>query len=223
MIWKRLSYANVVASLALFLTLGGVGYAATQLPSNSVGTPQLKANAVTSGKVKNGTLVKADFKSGQIPKGAKGDKGAAGAAGPAGPIGPAGAQGAKGDAGNPTAPAVSGDVYSGQLSLVLPSTSGFGIVAGTFPRPLAAGVATPTVDWRVNAVADANCPGIGTAAVAGVICVYDYNSITVTAVSLSGGPGGGAQGDNKRYGFSLDVSHSATNGFFLANWAYKVP
>ena len=58
MVWKRLSYANVVASLALFLALGGVGYAATQLPNNSVGTPQLKANAVTSGKVKNGTLLK---------------------------------------------------------------------------------------------------------------------------------------------------------------------
>jgi hypothetical protein len=90
MVWKRLSYANVVASLALFLALGGVGYAATQLPNNSVGTPQLKANAVTTGKVKNGTLLKADFKSGQLPKGPKGDKGAKG---------DPGAQGAKGDQG----------------------------------------------------------------------------------------------------------------------------
>ena len=44
---RRLSYANVVATLALFLTLGGVGYALT-IPSNSVGTKQLKRRAVTN-------------------------------------------------------------------------------------------------------------------------------------------------------------------------------
>ena len=35
---RHLTYANVVASLALFLALGGAAYAATQLPQNSVGT-----------------------------------------------------------------------------------------------------------------------------------------------------------------------------------------
>jgi hypothetical protein len=53
---KRLSYANVVASLALFLALGGVGYAASHLPKNSVGTKQLKKNSVTGAKVKKHTL-----------------------------------------------------------------------------------------------------------------------------------------------------------------------
>jgi hypothetical protein len=93
MLRERLSYANVTASLALFMTLGGVSYAATRLPSNSVGTSQLKANAVTSGKVKNGTLLKKDFKAGQMPAGARG------AAGAPGPQGSAGAQGVKGDTG----------------------------------------------------------------------------------------------------------------------------
>jgi hypothetical protein len=53
---ERLSYANVIATLALFLALGGVSYAATQLPKNSVGAKQLKKNAVTSSKVKKHTL-----------------------------------------------------------------------------------------------------------------------------------------------------------------------
>lgn len=53
---KRLSYANVIATLALFLALGGVGYAATKLPKNSVGTKQIKKNAVTGAKVKKHTL-----------------------------------------------------------------------------------------------------------------------------------------------------------------------
>src|SRR5581483_5873715 len=37
------------------------------IPPNSVGTAQLKADAVVSSKVKNGTLVKADLKTGERP------------------------------------------------------------------------------------------------------------------------------------------------------------
>ena len=95
---SRCTYANVVATLALFLALGGVGYAATSLPANSVGSAQLKPDAVTGAKVKNGSLRSADFKKGQLPKGAKGATGATGPAGPAGVAGPAGAPGAAGTA-----------------------------------------------------------------------------------------------------------------------------
>jgi hypothetical protein len=87
------SPAMVVACAALAVALGGVGYAATVLPANSVGLVQLKANSVNSAKVLNGSLLKADFKPGQIPSGP------AGAAGPAGPAGPAGAAGPAGPAG----------------------------------------------------------------------------------------------------------------------------
>jgi hypothetical protein len=44
----RLTYANVVASVALFLALGGAAMAAG-LPKNSVGTAQIKKGAVTAG------------------------------------------------------------------------------------------------------------------------------------------------------------------------------
>jgi len=47
----RLSYANVVATIALFAALGGVSYAATALPKNSVGTSQLQAEAIRAGKI----------------------------------------------------------------------------------------------------------------------------------------------------------------------------
>lgn len=49
---KRLTYANVMSSIAVFLVLGGAAVAATQLPKNSVGTKQLKKNAVTTAKLK---------------------------------------------------------------------------------------------------------------------------------------------------------------------------
>lgn len=41
-----LSYANVMATLAMFVALGGIGYAAAKLPRDSVGAKQIKADAV---------------------------------------------------------------------------------------------------------------------------------------------------------------------------------
>lgn len=83
----RLSFANVTSLLALFVALGGSAYAAGVLPAGSVGTAQLKKDAVTSAKVKDGTLKAADFASGQLKAGPRGDDGPRGAAGPAGPAG----------------------------------------------------------------------------------------------------------------------------------------
>jgi hypothetical protein len=82
----------VIACIALLVALAGTGVAAVSvaLPRGSVGTPQLKNNAVTSKKVLNGSLVKGDFRAGSLPAGAAGPAGPAGAAGPAGPAGPAG-------------------------------------------------------------------------------------------------------------------------------------
>ncbi len=61
-VFGRGRYANVTATMALVAALGGTSYAAIKLPKNSVGTKQIKANAVTSGKVRNGSLLSADFK-----------------------------------------------------------------------------------------------------------------------------------------------------------------
>lgn len=47
----RLTYANVVATIALFAALGGVSYAATTLPKGSVGVDQIQAEAVRTGKI----------------------------------------------------------------------------------------------------------------------------------------------------------------------------
>jgi hypothetical protein len=59
------------------------------LAKNSVGTAQLKKDAVTGPKVKNGSLLAADFKAGQLP------------GGPQGPKGDPGPQGLKGETGSP--------------------------------------------------------------------------------------------------------------------------
>jgi hypothetical protein len=219
----KLTYANVMSTLAVFAVMGGGAYAASTIAANSVGTSQLKASAVNSSKVKDGSLLARDFKAGQLPAGQPGPVGATGAPGAPGAVGTAGANGSagvKGDPGDPTAPAVSGDVYTGQLSVWLPAAELGAVGGATFPRPLPAAVATPTIDFRAGATGDANCPAIGTAAVAGVICVYAYNSSNVMTVILSGTAGGA----NRRYGFSVDVTRSGASwGYLLANWAYKVP
>ena len=82
----RPSPPMIVACAALFVSLGGVSYAAIVLPANSVGTKQLKKNAA---KVKPRSLFASDFKKGQLPRGPRGLQGAPGA------------PGAKGDPGTP--------------------------------------------------------------------------------------------------------------------------
>lgn len=89
-------------------------------PRNSVGTVQLKTNAVTSPKIRNGavqavdiqkssitaahvrpgTLLGSSFKAGQLPAGAKGDKGDKGEKGEKGDKGDKGEQGDVGIAGH---------------------------------------------------------------------------------------------------------------------------
>jgi hypothetical protein len=83
---RRPSPATVVAAVALFVALGGTSIAAVSaLPRSSVGTAQLRNNAVNSAKVKNGSLRLADFARNSIPAGPAGPTGPAGPAGPAGP------------------------------------------------------------------------------------------------------------------------------------------
>jgi hypothetical protein len=83
---------NGVGYLALFVALGGTSYAAVQLNAGSVGTVHLKANAVTSAKVRNGSLQVADL-SAKARRSLTGARGRPGATGPQGVPGPAGPPG----------------------------------------------------------------------------------------------------------------------------------
>jgi hypothetical protein len=96
---RRLPLACSLAALTVaLLGVTPVGTAARHLvfPPNSVGTAQLKKNAVVSSKVLDGSLLRSDFKPGQLPSGPAGPQGAGGPQGPAGVVG---AQGQPGIAG----------------------------------------------------------------------------------------------------------------------------
>jgi len=127
-----------IALLALFVALGGTSYAATQLPAKSVGKKQLKRNAVTSVKVKNGSLKRADFAAGQLPAGAQGPQGATGASGPAGPAGPAGPQGPQGPQG-PEGPSFVPEIIEDSATTASNSNSPKTITVDCDPGMLALG------------------------------------------------------------------------------------
>jgi hypothetical protein len=61
----RLSYANVVASLALFVALGGTGVAAA-LDRDSVGSPQIRSDAVRSPEIAKDAVRSPEISSGAV-------------------------------------------------------------------------------------------------------------------------------------------------------------
>ena len=96
---RRLTYANVTSSLALFLALGGgAAWAANEftganIKNETITGVDIKGSSsvdgtLTTGDIKNGSLLKRDFKAGQLPAGPQGPKGDQGDPGPS--TGPAG-------------------------------------------------------------------------------------------------------------------------------------
>jgi hypothetical protein len=76
----RLTYANVISTVCLFVILGGSSYAVTrigsrQIVNNSVRTQDIRNNTIRTRDVRNGSLLTRDFRRGQIPGGAPGEQG----------------------------------------------------------------------------------------------------------------------------------------------------
>jgi hypothetical protein len=135
----RASPAMVVAFIALFVALGGSGYAVTRtllpsgsaakkkpgLPGNSVGTKQLKNGAVTGIKIKPGSVGPRNLNS-AAKAALTGPKGDTGSTGPTGAQGQQGVQGGQGQPGAP-GPSVAGFAVSRPgVGSLLPSDGSFG-------------------------------------------------------------------------------------------------
>ena len=90
---KRPSFSAVVSMLALFIALGGTSYAVIKLPAKSVGNRELKNNAVTGSKIRDGSIGPADLSFAGVrgPRGPEGPAGAGGTGSGAGGVGPAAA------------------------------------------------------------------------------------------------------------------------------------
>jgi hypothetical protein len=174
---QHLTYANVMATLALFVALGGSSYAAVRLSANSVHSREIARNAVKgseisnssvgSAEVRNASLQPVDFA--KLPTGPRGERGATGPRGTRGEQGPIGLTGAAGTnaatnaqvrLGAPVDVAAGGmttlqtpcnpgeRAISGGASVQPSSAAGFVQVTSSYPDPPTAG-ATPT-SWAVG-------------------------------------------------------------------------
>ena len=95
----HLTYANVIASISLFVALGGTSYAiargsigSREIANNSVRSKDVRQNTLRTGDVRNLSLLAQDFAPGQLPQGPEG---------PQGPRGLTGEQGLQGVQGPP--------------------------------------------------------------------------------------------------------------------------
>ena len=113
-IGRRPSPALVISLVALFVALGGTGYAAFAIPRNSVGSPQIINHSVRATDLS--------------PKAVAALKGDHGPEGPAGPQGPAGEKGPAGAAGTARAYA---EVDNSTPSFVAARTKNFTAVTRT--------------------------------------------------------------------------------------------
>jgi hypothetical protein len=86
---SRLTYGNVMATVAVFVALGGTSYAVAtgsidsrEIKNNSVRSKDIRNNGILSRDVRDRSLLAKDFKSGQLPAGPTGKDGPPGKDGP---------------------------------------------------------------------------------------------------------------------------------------------
>jgi hypothetical protein len=207
-ILSKLTYANVMATLAVFFVLGGgAAFAAGKLAKNSVGPRQLRKNSVNSAKVKNHSLKAVDFKAGQLP---------------------AGKRGPKGEAGTSALDVVpSGATIHGAWSLSGNSSRDY--TSPTFPIPAPQPVDSEHVVVAGNDIITGDgCTGSAADPVAapGFVCIY-FGHVSGPTNSAHGfganaDPVTPVATDGSRFGFMIEVDGGP---FWLANgtWAYTAP
>jgi hypothetical protein len=210
---SKITYANVMVTvLAVAVLGGGTAYAATQvLPKNSVGSKQIKKEAVTPAKLS--TAAKARLTGPTGPVGPKGDPGPKGEIGPAGPF-PA------------TLP--SGKTLTGYIAVTGVAT-GAGQRAEdsiSFTYPLATAptphtlepVATPTAECPGNADEPEAAPGN--------LCIYEFQHTNAKTVAAEGDCVYANSGCNvaTRYGGVDYVEAAGTGNFYVeGSWAVTAP
>ena len=248
---ERLTYSNVLATLALFLAIGGGSFAFAALKKNSVKSkqiaagavkePEIASGAVSTDKLANGAVTAAKLAPGTATQGPQG------AQGPQGPEGPQGLSGASVfDASIPSGETVTGLFLLTEASL---PTNGDGRATISFPVPApialteadlgigtaSASGAAPTTS-QIQAAAytpqeDPACAGNAGAPSAppGMLCVYVGGVIIINVASSSFRVFPGTATDSttsfeRRSGGLTRASASAAGDVDIrGTWAYTSP
>jgi hypothetical protein len=218
---RRLTFANVVSALALFIALGGASYAALRLPKNSVSTRQIKNNAVTGPKIKTGAVGSSDL---STTLRAQLTAGVVGPAGPRGETGPTGREGPRGETG-PAGPLLD-KLPSGKTLRGTFAASGKAAAAGETVRDAPSFAFQVAPGWNPSVIAvggpaTALCPGNVNApeAAAGQLCVYQGANVNATLATDFAGSGG-----SERFGWVAQVTSTAAGDYqSRGTWAYTEP
>jgi hypothetical protein len=210
---KRLTYANVMSSIAVFLVVaGGTAFAASQLGKESVGTKQLKKEAVNLAKIN--AAAKSSL---------KGATGLAGPKGDTGPQGPKGDRGEKGERGEP-GPAVqvlpSGQTATGVWA-VSAANGGLAMTAINFVPKLQQPVLRANEVYETEGQTSVRCPGVGQAQ-PGILCVYaGWENAVTFAGFLTPSKNSGEDAETSGVAFYLNSTEAQGNA--RGTWAYTAP
>ena len=220
-LWSRLTYANVMATIAVFIALGGTSYGVLRITGKDVASNSLTGADIRdlrSGDIRNHSLLRRDFRPGELR------------ARTVGPRGPKGDKGDKGDQGNQGIPGplletlTSGKTEFGKYyALGSPAPSGefaVDVISYQFPLP-----SVPTDHYLPPATAStAECPGSfsNPQAAPGHLCVYSEKRGGVQTSYSGDGMGFDAL---DRYGFAANIVSSGTaNNFYdYGAWAVTAP
>lgn len=191
---RRLSYANVAASLALFLAVGG-GTALAAHHYLVVSTSQIKPNVLRS---LHGN------------RGYRGYRGYSGALGRTGASGPAGASGF-----TSTLPVGKSEVGTWAGNVGSSASSPYYIPI-SFDIPLAGKPVTSFVG--VGGASTAACPGsvAKPEAASGYVCIYEAHLTGVSIGALDPNTSGGTTGTNV---YGTLISLTGSSGFGYGTWA----
>jgi hypothetical protein len=235
----RVTFANLVSFIALFVALGGTSYGlatgsidSREIQNSSVRSRDIRNNDLRSRDVRNFSLLERDFKPGELPAGPRGATGATGATGPRGATGATGATGAA----FPTGNLPSGRTMKGVYSLGGEGTDR-AVAHISFPVQLAS-----APDVRMTRVdpnepgnpSTALCPGSATnpLAAAGFLCIYEAQRFgTGTSVpGLCDAAGNtctntGGTSISSRWGTYIQFTPTVDNNNYGSNgtWAVTAP
>jgi hypothetical protein len=225
---SKLTYANVMATIAIFLVLTGVGFAVAKLPKKSVGPKQLKNGAVRSKKIHKDAVNASKIKAGAVGR----SEIANGAVGSGEIANKAVTRNKIADSAIPLLGTLrTGQTVRGSFNLGgSPGGTGVDTHQGySFQFPLSNTPSAPTanvLDLFANpSAATANCSGVGGAnqqtpnAAGGNLCIYITGKTNLSATSP-------VQLENvSRLGFGLVANSGALTSDYVATgfWAVTAP
>jgi hypothetical protein len=210
---RHLSYANVVATLALVFAMSGGALAAKHYLVNSTGQINPKVLKKLKGAGKVG------------PRGPAGPSGAPGVPGALGVQGSPGVKGGEGPAGlSALSTLPSGRTESGIYGIRYDNSIGSGFVmdAVTFPIPLPEPISASNVIYTKADTPVTHCTGPRHAD-PGFFCVYSVNTQSVTTPPSVLGSESGIEEGTSRVGALIEFQVNGTDAFDFGTYTVTAP